>query len=71
MLDTDSEVTLVPGFLVEELTKRPIVSRMKAANGTLIEILGEVDLPVLLHGREIFIRGLASDHVGELLLGID
>ena len=71
MLDTGSEVTLVPGVLVEELPKRTIVSGINAANGTLLEVLGEVDHPALLHGKEILIRAVAADHVGELLLSID
>ena len=71
LLDTGSEVTLIPGFFVQGLPKRPVLSQIKAANGTLIEVLGEVDLPVTLKGKEMFIRGVASDHVAELLLGID
>ena len=30
-----------------------------------------MDLPVTLKGKEMFIRGVSSDHVAELLLGID
>ena len=47
------------------------MSQIRAANETLIEILGEVDLPVVLKDREVIIRGVASDHVAEMLLGID
>ena len=42
-----------------------------AANGTLIEVLGEVDLPLVLKNKEVIIRGVASDHVAEMLLSID
>ena len=52
LLDTGSEVTLIPGSLVQDLPKRRIVSQMRAANETLIEVLGEVDLPVVLKDRE-------------------
>ena len=69
-MDTGSEVTLIPGFLVQELPKRRIVSQIRAANGTLIEVYGEVDIPVVLKDREVIIRGVASDHVAEMLLGI-
>ena len=41
LIDTGSEVTLIPGFLVKELTKRPVISQIKADNGTLIEVLGK------------------------------
>ena len=35
-LDTGSEVTPIPGSLVQELPKRRIMSQIRAANGTLI-----------------------------------
>ena len=50
---------------------RNVTSHMRAANGTIIEVLGLVDLPVLLRWKELRVSGVASDHVGELLLGID
>ena len=71
LLDIGSEVTLTPGSLVQELPKQHIVSQILAANGTFIEVLGEVDHPVVLKGREVIIRGVASDHMTEELLGID
>ena len=71
LLEIGSEVTLILGSLVQELSKRRIVSQNRAANGTLREVLGEVDLPVLLKYREVIICGVASDHVAEILLGID
>ena len=63
-------MTLIPGHLVQELSKRPITSQIRAANGTLIEVLGLVRLPVLLKGQEVLTEGVASDHVAEMLLGI-
>ena len=71
LLDTGSEVTIIPRSLVQELPKRPIVSQIPTANGTIIEVLGEVDLRVMLKGEEVIIRGVASDHFAEMLLGID
>ena len=68
LLDTGSEVTLIPGYLAQELPKRPVTSQIMAANGTLFEVLGLVQLPVLLKGQEILMNG---DHVAEMLLGID
>ena len=68
LLDTGSEVTLIPGNLVRERPKKPITSQIRAANGAIIEVLGLVDLPVLLRGKELRVSGVASDHVGELLL---
>ena len=71
LLDIGSEVTLIPGFLVHGLPKLPVISQIKAANRTLIEVLGEVNFPVSLKGKEMFIHGVASDHVAQLVLGID
>ena len=34
LLDTGSEVTNIPGVLVQELPKRPVTSQIRAANGT-------------------------------------
>ena len=45
-MDTGSEVTLILGSLIQDLPKRRIVSQIHAANGTLIEVLGEVDRAV-------------------------
>ena len=59
LLDTGSEVTLIPGSLVQELPKKPVTSQLRAANGTIIEVLGLVSLPVLLRRRQLLIRGMA------------
>ena len=50
LLDTGSEVTLIPGSLVQELPKESVTSQLRAANGTIIEVLGLVSLPLLLRG---------------------
>ena len=71
LLDIGSEVTLISGSLVQELPKRRIVSQIRAVNGTLIDVLREVDLPVVLKDREVIIRGVACDYVAEMFLGID
>ena len=36
LLDPGSEVTLIPGYLAQELPKRPVTSQIRAANGMLI-----------------------------------
>lgn len=71
ILDVVSEVTLIPGSLAQELLKKPIVSPIRAINGILFEVLGEADLPVVLKDTEVISRGVASDHIVELLFGID
>ena len=71
LLDTGSEATLIPRSLVQKLPKKPVTSQIRAANGTTIEVLGLVSLPVVLREQELLVSGVASDHIGELLLGID
>ena len=56
---------------MQDLPKKPVTSHIRAANSTTIEVLGLVNLPVLLKGRELVIRGVASDHNDEMLLGIE
>ena len=46
------------------------MSQIRVANGTLIEVLGEVD-PVLFKDREVIISGVASEHVAVMILGLD
>ena len=46
LLDTGSEVTLIPSRLVTELPKRAIRLLIWAAHWTDIEVLGDVELPV-------------------------
>ena len=71
LLGIGSEVTMIPGHLARELPKQPVTSQVRAANGTLIEVLGLVRLPVSLKGRAMIMEGVASDRIAEVFLGID
>ena len=71
LLDTGCKITLISNRLVTELPKKAISSLIRAANGTDIEVLGEVELPVRIGNRDVLVRVIASDHVAEMLLGID
>lgn len=51
LLDTGNEITLIPGHLAREFRKRPVISLIPAANGTLIELLGLVEFPMLLQEK--------------------
>jgi len=44
---------------------------LKAANGTIIPILGEVTMPMKIGRFETSVNGLVSEHVAEVMLGID
>jgi len=44
---------------------------LKAANGTPIDVLGEVTLNLQVESFHTVVTGLVSDHVAEVMLGID
>ena len=48
LLDTGSEVCLFPEGIIDSVTVRKTNRTLKAANGTVIPILGEVTLPVFI-----------------------
>ena len=71
LLDTGCEVTVIPAGLIGEATVRPTEQRLLAANGTQIPILGRACIKATLGGRSLDIDGLVSEHVAEVMLGID
>jgi len=71
LLDTGSEVCLFPESIVDYAMIRKSKRTLKAANGTAIPILGEVDLPVNIGQHATRITGLVSQHVSEPMLGVD
>lgn len=71
LLDTGSEVSLLPASLVRSELLRPTTQTLKAANGTEIGVLGEATLPFKTQFFSSTITGLVSDHVAEIMLGVD
>ena len=71
LLDTGSEVCLFPESIVESVRMDKTNRTLKAANGTTIPILGEVNLPVSIGSYSTQVVGLVSQHVPEPMLGID
>ena len=71
LLDTGSEVCLFPEHVVDSAVIRKTSRTLKAANGTVIPILGEVQLPVFIGQFTTQVTGLVSQHVSEPMLGID
>lgn len=49
----------------------PKETKLRAANGTDIHTLGEGYLQAKIDGRTIRIRGIVTEHVAEIILGID
>jgi hypothetical protein len=71
LLDTGSESSLLPASLVEPYLICRSSHTLKAANGTAIPILGEATMPVRVGQFETKVTGLVSEHIGEVMLGID
>jgi len=71
LLDTGSEITLIPACVAKRLAIRPTRQRLLAANGTEIPILGEASIRAYVGTELVDITGLVSEHVCDIMLGID
>jgi len=71
LLDSGSELSIFPRYIVKGETIRPTIIRMNAANGTPIEMLGQADVIFNFDGKMIKITGLISEKVFEIMLGED
>ena len=73
LLDSGCEVTLIPKPVIEAANVEilPSGQRLWAANGTEIEIVGKVTVPLLLNGRCIMTTALVSPDIEEVMLGSD
>jgi len=71
LLDTGSDVCLIPKRIVDSAFIRQTNRTLKAANGSAIPTLGEVTLPITVGQYTTQIVGLVSEHVSEPMLGID
>jgi len=71
LLDTGSDVCLIPEHLVVPANIQRTSRTLKAANGSSIPTLGEVTLPLSIGRFTTQVTGLVSCHVSETILGID
>jgi len=71
VLDTGSDVTFIPASVAEDVTVTKTNHRLAAANGTEIKLLGEASLPITFGKYKGVITGSVSEHVAEVMLGID
>jgi len=71
LLDTGSEVCLIPDSLVHSNCVKKTRRSLKAASGTPIPIVGEVKIPLSIGSFTTTITALVSEHVSEPMLGID
>jgi hypothetical protein len=71
LLDTGSEVTLMPTKFVPGVRFTETTQTVRAANGTTINIRGKALIRGGLGKSQIYIRCLVSDHVTEVMLGLN
>lgn len=70
LLDTGSEISVVPSRYVPIGELKPSAQVLNAANGTTIDVLGEVDVNLDLGPKKVSVSCLVSEHVDEILLGL-
>jgi len=70
LLDSGCELSLAPSNLVGNKRLRPTGQRVHAANGSVIEILGETEIEFSIGGRMSGATVLVSPDVSKLMLGI-
>ena len=71
LVDTGSEVNIVPEKYIIGVDVVNSVKNLEAANGKTIGVIGEVDLEVNIAGRNILTRFIVSDQIDEVILGVN
>jgi len=70
LLDTGSEVSVIPARYVPSNAVKPSTRILNAANGTSIPVSGETNLMLELGDQCLDVPCLVSEHVDEILLGL-
>ena len=70
LLDTGSDVSLVPATMADGLQLEPTPHKLFAANGTPIDVLGCAKVPVHLGVRRLMVDALVTEHVIEMIIGV-
>ena len=71
LLDTGSDTTLIPLRLVGSHNIYRTDQKCIAANGSNIPIIGSTSIPGQIGKKRIMITGLVSEHILDLMLGVD
>ena len=71
LLDSGSEISLLPPSMIDDAQILPTSQSLRAANETQISVLGQVTLHARIGLHETTVCGLVSDHVSEVILGLD
>ena len=71
LVDSGSDLTIIPSAVVAGLSVEPCQQRLLAANGTPIRVTGQINVQAHMEGHYFWLSGLVSDHVAEVMLGND
>ena len=71
LLDTGCEITVIPAKLVRRRQLQQTSRTLIAANGTQIPVIGWTTIKATVGNSVVTISGLVSEHVIEIMLGID
>jgi len=71
LLDTGSDVTMIPVSFANDAQIRESKQMLTAANGTQIAVLGEVKLSLKVGKYSSVLTVLVFEHVDDVMLGID
>ena len=71
MLDTGSEVTLLPKRLADLSKVRYSTRKLRAANSTNITLIGEWDTIVEIGDLKVPVHFIVSDQIEEAIIGVD
>lgn len=71
LLDTGSDISLIPSRIVEKQQLQKTSQSVLAANGTRIPIKGWATVQGQIGDIPVGISGLVSDHIREVMLGFD
>jgi len=71
LVDTESEKCVITRKLIDEATMEPTGCRLFGANGTTINVIGEIILNVHVGDLTILTRFVVSDSVSEPMLGVN
>src|SRR5664279_104450 len=71
LLDSGAEITIIPSDKATGVRLRPTEQKLFAVNNTEIPVRGEADIYADVDGMRVHICGLVTDHITDLILGID
>ena len=71
LIDTGSEVNLIPAKYSDNLKIQKTTRVLRAANGTCMEVLGQVESEVMVAGLRMSTTFLVSEKIDEVLIGVN